>query len=363
LLAIGIGITIVTQSSSAGVATALTALYAGAMSFNQAAAMVIGMDVGTTVTAALATVGGSIATRRTGYAHVIYNVMTGCMAFGMLYPLGWLLEGWEASGVRFDPQLSLVAFHSMFNFVGVVISIGLTQQFARLIVWFIPDNSPQLTARLDKRLLADPSAAVDAATATINDIMSCLFKFLKEQLGRGAVVGSELEMERIRNAEEETRKYLAQIRTLPENVAAHMRHEAAIHALDHLVRLRHRCNQATRLRTVLADERLGMLANDFRQELALVMSDGALAEVEQRLDMLRQRFRTERRNYRETTIASAAAGDVEARMTQSRLDSVRWLHRTAYHVWRIIHHTRIALGEAPRLKIDPEPEIEMREIS
>jgi len=53
----------VTQSSSAGVAAALTALFSGYIGFEQAAALVIGMVTGTTVTAALATVGRSIAAR------------------------------------------------------------------------------------------------------------------------------------------------------------------------------------------------------------------------------------------------------------------------------------------------------------
>ena len=59
LLFIGVGITLVTQSSSAGVATALAAVNSGTISFEQAAVMVIGMDVGTTATAAIATIGGS----------------------------------------------------------------------------------------------------------------------------------------------------------------------------------------------------------------------------------------------------------------------------------------------------------------
>ncbi|CUH49215.1 Na/Pi cotransporter family protein [Ruegeria atlantica] len=86
LLLIGVLITMVTQSSSAGVATALAALSAGAVNFPQAAALVIGMDVGTTFTAVLATFGGSTMARRTGFAHVIYNVMTGAMAFFLLGP-------------------------------------------------------------------------------------------------------------------------------------------------------------------------------------------------------------------------------------------------------------------------------------
>ena len=86
ILAIGLGITVVTQSSSAGVAMALAAVHAGSISLNQAAAMVIGMDVGTTATAAMATIGGNAAARRTGFAHVIYNSMTGIGAFALLTP-------------------------------------------------------------------------------------------------------------------------------------------------------------------------------------------------------------------------------------------------------------------------------------
>ena len=58
-------ITAVTQSSSAGVAAALVALDAGAIGLRQAAVMVVGMNIGTTVTALLATLGGSVAARPT----------------------------------------------------------------------------------------------------------------------------------------------------------------------------------------------------------------------------------------------------------------------------------------------------------
>jgi phosphate:Na+ symporter len=86
LVAFGILFTLMAQSSSAGVAMALTALYGGAINFEQAAALVIGMDVGTTVTAALATVGGSVNARRTGFSHVTYNIFTGIGALLLITP-------------------------------------------------------------------------------------------------------------------------------------------------------------------------------------------------------------------------------------------------------------------------------------
>ncbi len=82
LVALGVIATLITQSSSAGVAVTLTLLYTGVtVSFVQAAALVIGMDVGTTVTAILATIGASIDARRTGLAHVvIFNLFTATLA-------------------------------------------------------------------------------------------------------------------------------------------------------------------------------------------------------------------------------------------------------------------------------------------
>ncbi len=67
LILIGIVITVITQSSSAGVAAAITAISTGTITLHQGAAMVIGMNVGTTVTAAMATIGGNIQARRTGF--------------------------------------------------------------------------------------------------------------------------------------------------------------------------------------------------------------------------------------------------------------------------------------------------------
>ena len=98
LVLLGVLVTVVTQSSSAGVAAALAAIASGAITLPQAAAMVIGMDIGTTFTAALATVGGSTAARQTGFAHVIYNVLTGVMAFVLLGPFIALME--IVAGIR-----------------------------------------------------------------------------------------------------------------------------------------------------------------------------------------------------------------------------------------------------------------------
>ncbi len=136
LLLVGIGmlLTVLTQSSSAGVATALTALNAGAIEFSQAAALVIGMDIGTTFSALLAASVGGIQARRTGLAHVVYNVLTAVFAFFLLDAFVWAAGRWSPDLLLREPEFCLVAFHSLFNGLGVLAILPLTGPFARLIV-------------------------------------------------------------------------------------------------------------------------------------------------------------------------------------------------------------------------------------
>ncbi|MFN3615304.1 MAG: Na/Pi cotransporter family protein, partial [Rubrimonas sp.] len=119
LALIGLAATVVMQSSSAAMATALAAMTAGAIDFPQAAAMVIGMNVGTTVTVALVSLGGSTAMRRTALAHVLFNVMTGAVAFAILDPFTALMVAVTPGEGVGEAQLALVGFHSAFNVVGV----------------------------------------------------------------------------------------------------------------------------------------------------------------------------------------------------------------------------------------------------
>lgn len=335
LVLIGMAITIVTQSSSAGVATALTALGAGAISLPQAAAMVIGMDVGTTFTAALATLGGSVASRRTGYAHVIYNVMTGVMAF---FLLPFLIGATQSFTLLADPQLALVAFHSAFNVIGVVAILGVTGRFARLIVFLVPDRGPRLTARLDDRFLREPEAAIDALQATVSDLSDALFDSLRERLGAFPPADLGDRLDAIRDAEEQTRRFAERVRTDPADRRLQARHQATIHALDHVERLYQRGRQDDRIDLIAGDPDLETLAADLSGHLKHPDPGQTERDRVVAADALRKRFRTARGAFRERAIADATAGRIETAEVLQKLDSVRWLHRVAYHVWRIRHH-------------------------
>ncbi|MEQ9617203.1 MAG: Na/Pi symporter, partial [Phycisphaerales bacterium] len=73
LVLIGVVMTVVMQSSSAAVAATLIAVDSGAIGFEQAAALVVGQNIGTTVTAAIASIGASTPAKRTALAHIAFN--------------------------------------------------------------------------------------------------------------------------------------------------------------------------------------------------------------------------------------------------------------------------------------------------
>jgi phosphate:Na+ symporter len=118
----GLLLTTVIQSSSATIMITLSALHAGAIPLESAAAIAIGADLGTTITALLGSLAGSAAKKRVAAAVVLFNVVTDFLAFLGLRPLLRLIT--ELLGIS-DPLFALVAFHSLFNLIGILIFLPL----------------------------------------------------------------------------------------------------------------------------------------------------------------------------------------------------------------------------------------------
>ncbi len=116
----------VVQSSSATMMVTLAALHAGVVSLPNAAAMAIGADLGTTTTVLLGALKGSPSKRRVAVAHLVFNLVTDVIAFVLRLPLLGLIA---AAGIE-DPLYALVAFHSSFNLLGLLIFVPLLKPFA-----------------------------------------------------------------------------------------------------------------------------------------------------------------------------------------------------------------------------------------
>ncbi|MCV0425691.1 MAG: Na/Pi symporter [Roseibium sp.] len=340
LVLLGILITLVTQSSSAGVATALAALGAGAINFPQAAALVIGMDIGTTFTAVLATVGGGTMAKRTGYAHVIYNIMTGTAAFFLLGPFGRFAAPLFAG----DAQIALVAFHTSFNLLGVVLVLPFAVPFARFIEFLVPDKSAPLTRSLDPAVLGEPDAATGLATQTVEKLTNAITAHLRARLGASVAKEEEFEPDGLESAIEETRSFLDRIAVTETDEHLLRQIRSGFHILDHLDRLLYRCSQSDRLAELSQDDRLQRFAILLLRVTADRDHNESSATCEQTLNRLQRILRRQREIRRNSLISDVASNRIAGETVWIKLDAMRWLHRVSYHLWRIQLHLNTLNG-------------------
>ena len=157
--------TIIVQSSSASTGIVLALATTGLMDINAALPIILGTNIGTCVTAMLASIGTNISARRTAMAHVLFNVIgTGiALVFFKIY-LNIVLASSS------DLLRQIANFHTIFNVVNALIFIGFTKQFAKIVERIIPGKVETIEfgpKYLDKNLLNTPSIAIEAAKKEI----------------------------------------------------------------------------------------------------------------------------------------------------------------------------------------------------
>jgi len=160
-LLVGTLVTALMQASAATIAIVLTALNSGLITFDIGAAMVIGANIGTTITVLLGAIGGVQAKKRVSLSHLIFNLVTGAAAFLGLPALVWIIS--ILVDIRSDSLMGLALFHTIFNVLGVVIFFPFLGLLPRLLARIYPDHKTILTVYLDQT----PSEITDAATAAL----------------------------------------------------------------------------------------------------------------------------------------------------------------------------------------------------
>lgn len=165
---LGIIITTVLQSSSATLALILTALAAGQIEYENALALAIGANVGTTITAILGAVGANSAGKRLAVAHFIFNITTGIVAIVLIFPLARLVnnlsEVFNISSTNYT--LKLAIFHTIFNVLGVLLMIPFIKALERFLMRFFTEDQDKMDVSepkyLNPAVLKFPGSAISA---------------------------------------------------------------------------------------------------------------------------------------------------------------------------------------------------------
>jgi phosphate:Na+ symporter len=343
LVLIGVGMTVVMQSSSAAVATTLAALAGGTINLEQAASLVIGQNMGTSVTAAIASIGASTPARRTALAHVMYNVSTGTIALLMMPVFLGLVETATDSLIFDDDALTIAAFHTAFNVVGVLVFLPLIPRMARLVERVVKARGPRLTQHLDPTLAAVPPVAIEAARRVLKDVATELFLFMTPHLlGRKKPPPVDALTE-FKTALKETRSFLAKIPPPETQGYEFHRQISTVHALDHLYRMADDATEINRIGVARHHKALRATCEDLAAVMETIATEIRTADVEpdvERAAAFSQRLADERRSARPAILEATAARTVDPDTALAELAAQRWLDRIAYHVWRTSYHLR-----------------------
>ncbi|MFN3713984.1 MAG: Na/Pi cotransporter family protein [Alcanivoracaceae bacterium] len=161
MVVIGFVLTTLMMSSSAAVAVVLTALAGGLVNFADAAAVVIGTNIGTTTKAMLATIGATSNAKRLASAHVFFNLLTGVVALLLLSPLlAVVLFIGELTGQTHEATTMLALFHTLFNLLGLALMWPLEPFMSRVLMGrFVEAEQQGIKLRyLDHNVASVPDA-------------------------------------------------------------------------------------------------------------------------------------------------------------------------------------------------------------
>ncbi|MBO5940183.1 MAG: Na/Pi cotransporter family protein [Kiritimatiellae bacterium] len=183
-IAVGTVCTMIVQSSSATIGITIALAEAGLINIWTAVPIVLGDNIGTTITAAFAAIGTNTNARRTALAHALFNILGTCILVctfplvlagksGAGAPAFFHLVNICADGNAFAgeaPGRHVAMAHTLFNVANVCLLSFFIPQLARLCQRIIRDGRAQRTVTLEPHLLTVPSLALEAATRAVADM-------------------------------------------------------------------------------------------------------------------------------------------------------------------------------------------------
>jgi phosphate:Na+ symporter len=364
LIVLGLAMTAVMQSSTAAIAVTLAALYAGAVGLDQACALVIGQNIGTATSSALAAIGASSTAKRLALAYVLFKLIAALIALA-LFPVTIPLL--VRASKTIDGVTLLAGYHTAYNVVGVAVLLPLIDRFTRFVERILPERGSPLTRCLDPAALATPIAAEEAVRRTVARSLGTMCGSIGEALtatnhGTSARAVSVTEAS---HALRQAQEFMSEASGPPESPEEQERLTSTLHALDHASRLAEVAGEKDELGSVPSGSEdvraAGLCAEAMRNAVLVAGEVGALpdahdqappvealegkaakeASTEQAMVQLEHCAKTLgelQLAHRDVTLSSAAGGAVSADEAIARVDTVRRLEALARHAWRSAAH-------------------------
>jgi phosphate:Na+ symporter len=378
LVSVGLAMTTVMQSSTAAIAVTLSAYYAGAVGLDQACALIIGQNIGTATSSAMAAIGASSTAKRLALAYILFKLSAAVIALA-LFPITTSFLVRASSTI--DGATLLAAYHTAYNLVGVAVLLPVIDAFTRVVERILPERGSPLVSSLDPSALATPIAAVEAVRRTVARALAAACGSLEAALAAangGQVIQARREAAPARAATDalrQAKEFMLGVNGPPESEEEQRRLTSTLHALDHAVRLAEAAGNGAELGTVKSgpeDARAAQLCTEAMQSAALVGGEVAASphardyaaparsacetpgspdtsaafaassiSIEQalvRLESCAKALHELRGTHRSATLSAVANGALTASEAIVRVETVGRLAALAHHAWRSAAH-------------------------
>ncbi|OEH93732.1 sodium-dependent phosphate transporter [Bacillus solimangrovi] len=180
---IGTAFTVIVQSSSATIGILQELFGQGAINLQASLPVLFGDNIGTTITAVLASIGASVAARRAALTHVIFNLI-GTTIFLVILRFYTVFIDWIRIEWDLNPQMTIAFAHGIFNTTNTLIQLPFVALLAALVTKLIPgkDTTVEFKAKhLDPIFIQQsPSLALDQAKEEVLRMGEFAVKGLEE---------------------------------------------------------------------------------------------------------------------------------------------------------------------------------------
>lgn len=159
----GITITMIIQSSSASVGILQALSLSGSVTWGAAIPIILGQNIGTCISAILASIGVNTNARRVAGVHIIFNILGVCIFIPVLVFIQTILH-LKFLNTNINP-FGIAIFHTIFNISAAIMLLPFSKLIEKLAVKYIPENQTKTdsTVLLDERLLLNPTFAISEA--------------------------------------------------------------------------------------------------------------------------------------------------------------------------------------------------------
>jgi len=337
LLGIGVIMTLIAQSSGAALTITLAAVHLGQISVEHAAAMVIGQNIGSTLTAAVAAFGASSSAKKTALAHIFFNLFTGIILFILLHPFMNLISGIFSSVIHGEGVIAVSLFHTSFNFVGIIIFLPFIKYFSSFLSYLIPSKK-SFTEHLDKNVETLPAVAVESARRSALEIVSHLCSKCTQILRTNEMNFNSSE---IKNSTAKIAEFMSRVRMYQGIDYERKRKISLLHAVEHIDYVTDCANETETWKNL---QRYDLLKN-LREELAAEL-DKIIQWIESKnnsydakdIEAVSERMIESRKKVRAVILESLSKGEIESDDAFRQIESLRWLERLTYRIWRSVYY-------------------------